>query len=138
MRRHMFSVFLSAPFVFSTPEFLSAQDIVAECTIHDRDAGKCAVVMERKQLGLSSLLQGDGASVCYLSGLEAEQIVIGFYRRNQMSFQPQKYDNIEGLVFNLDHGACDLVAVDAREAVSIVERLSRPEDLVVLAEISYE
>lgn len=114
---------------------LSAQDIESTCSDDGRAQGRCAMVMARSEFGLDSLLQADGAAVCFISGTEAARLLEEYYEKNGMSYSPLVYDNLDGLIFNVNGGACDLFVFDARDVNSVSNKIPTNQ-FAALAELS--
>ena len=128
--------FLACLMTLSWISTLSVQGAETNCSEQDRADGECIIVLARSQFGLSSLLEADGALVCYLVGADSERIVEDFYRNNQMSYQPVQFSNLDDLIFNVDQGQCDLFAIGSDDVDSLPQKISDPERFEIIAEIA--
>uniref|UniRef100_UPI001A96C0CC amino acid ABC transporter substrate-binding protein n=1 Tax=Arenibaculum pallidiluteum TaxID=2812559 RepID=UPI001A96C0CC len=91
--------------------------------------------MVRKDLGVQSARQLDGATICVQPGTTTEQNLADYFRRSGISFQPvviEAFDEINAAFFA---GRCDAYTTDASGLAGVRATLARnPEDYVILPE----
>ena len=91
--------------------------------------------MVRKDSGVTSAKELDGASVCIQTGTTTELNLADYFKANNMSYQPITVDsNAEGEQQFLA-GACDAYTTDASGLSSTRAALANPSDYVILPEI---
>lgn len=90
----------------------------------------------RKDLGVSSALELDGATVCMQTGTSNENNMADWARTHNVNFQPVVLDQFDEVVNAFAAGRCDVFTTDASGLASIrISRLETPDDYVVLPEI---
>jgi len=91
-------------------------------------------VIVRKELGVSSATELDGATVCVQPGTTGELNLTDWFRSNSIAFKPvvlEKYDeNIRAFM----SGRCDAFTADKSQLASIRAGLDDPEAFVILPE----
>ncbi|MGF1562676.1 MAG: amino acid ABC transporter substrate-binding protein [Geminicoccaceae bacterium] len=91
--------------------------------------------MVRKDLGVSSALELDGASVCTQSGTTTELNLSDYFRKNNMSFEPVVYENNNEVIAAYDAGRCDVITTDASGLYAERVKTSDPDAHMILPEI---
>ncbi|OAN49504.1 amino acid ABC transporter substrate-binding protein [Paramagnetospirillum marisnigri] len=92
--------------------------------------------MVSKKLGLKSVKELNGATVCVLPGTTTEQNLSDFFRANKMSFKPVVIEKNEELNSAFFSGRCDALSSDASQLAGIrAGQASNPEDWVILPEL---
>jgi general L-amino acid transport system substrate-binding protein len=91
--------------------------------------------MVRKDLGVKSALELDGASVCIQSGTTTELNLADFFRANNMSFTPVVIETNAEARQNYEKGACDVYTTDRSGLAATRVVLPDPDAHVVLPEI---
>jgi general L-amino acid transport system substrate-binding protein len=89
----------------------------------------------RKELGVSSALQLDGASVCTQTGTTTELNLADFFRTNNMKYEVVAFEKADETVQAYDSGRCDVFTSDASQLYAQRLKLTNPEEHVVLPEI---
>lgn len=90
----------------------------------------------RKDLGVSSALELDGATVCMQTGTSNENNMADWARTHQLDFKPVVLDQFDEVVNAFASGRCDVFTTDASGLASIrISRLENPDDYVVLPQI---
>lgn len=90
----------------------------------------------RKDLGVGSALELDGATVCMQTGTSNENNMADWARTHQLNFEPVVLDQFDEVVNAFAAGRCDVFTTDASGLASIrISRLEHPDDYVVLPEI---
>ena len=91
--------------------------------------------MVRKDLGVTSAKELDGATVCIQTGTTTELNLADFFKANNMSYQPVTVDsNTEGDQ-QYSAGACDAYTTDASGLAASRASYADPENHVILPEI---
>ena len=91
--------------------------------------------MVKKDLGVSSTLELDGATVCIQVGTTTELNLADYFKANNMSYEPvPTTDNAESKQQYLA-GACDTYTTDASALHGTRINLENPDDHMVLPEI---
>ncbi|MBE1273898.1 amino acid ABC transporter substrate-binding protein [Enterovibrio baiacu] len=91
--------------------------------------------MVKKDLGVESALDLDGASVCVQSGTTTELNLSDYFRSNGMSFKPVVYDTYDATVKGFESGRCDTLTTDQSGLYASRIKLADPTSAVVLPEI---
>jgi general L-amino acid transport system substrate-binding protein len=91
--------------------------------------------MVRKDLGVSSALELDGASVCVQTGTTTELNLADYFRANNITVNPVVFENSTEAVQAYEGGRCDAFTTDASGHYSERLRLGDPADHMVLPEI---
>ncbi len=91
--------------------------------------------MVRKDLGVSSAKELDGATVCIQTGTTTELNLADFFKANNMTYQPVTIQsNAEGEQQYLA-GACDAYTTDASGLAATRAAFADPENHIILPEI---
>ena len=91
--------------------------------------------MVKKELGVKSALELDGATVCVQTGSTTELNLADFYRSNNMSFQPIITEDAAESRLNFEKGACDVYTTDVSQLAAQRSAMQDPSAFVVLPEI---
>jgi general L-amino acid transport system substrate-binding protein len=91
--------------------------------------------MVRKDLGVNSALELDGASVCTNQGTTTELNMADYFRANGMSYSPVVFEKADEVVAAYDSGRCDVYTTDASGLAAQRTKLEKPADHKVLPEI---
>ena len=91
--------------------------------------------MIRKDMGITSAKQLDGASVCIQTGTTTELNLADFFRANNMAFTPVVVEDSAEARQNYDQGACDVYTTDRSGLAAQRAVLSDPDAHMVLPEI---
>lgn len=89
----------------------------------------------KKELGVSSALELDGASVCISSGTTTELNLADYFRFNGMSYEPVLYDTSDQTAQGFEAGRCDILTSDQSQLYALRLQLSDPDSAVVLPEV---
>jgi general L-amino acid transport system substrate-binding protein len=88
-----------------------------------------------KRLGVKSVKELDGAAVCMQTGTTTEINVSNYFRAHDMQFTPIAYDKAEESAAALEAGRCDVLTGDQSQLYAWRNKLSKPEEFVVLPEV---
>lgn len=91
--------------------------------------------MVKKDLGLTSALELDGASVCVQSGTTTELNLADYFRNNGMSYKPVVFDTAAQTSKGFDAGRCDVLTTDQSGLYALRLNLADPKSAQVLPEI---
>ncbi|MEQ9349886.1 MAG: amino acid ABC transporter substrate-binding protein, partial [Alphaproteobacteria bacterium] len=91
--------------------------------------------MVRKDLGVTSASELDGASVCTNLGTTTELNMADFFRANNMAYTPVLFEKADEVVAAYDAGRCDAYTTDRSGLAAQRIKQSNPDDHVVLQEI---
>ncbi|MBA5762927.1 amino acid ABC transporter substrate-binding protein [Vibrio sp. 404] len=91
--------------------------------------------MIKKDLGISSAKELDGASVCVQSGTTTELNLADYFRNSGMSYKPVVFDTAAQTSSGFDSGRCDVLTTDQSGLYALRLNLADPSSAVVLPEI---
>ncbi|MEF1291345.1 amino acid ABC transporter substrate-binding protein [Vibrio sp. M260118] len=91
--------------------------------------------MVKKDLGLTSATQLDGASVCVQSGTTTELNLADYFRNSGMSYKPVVFDTASQTSKGFDAGRCDVLTTDQSGLYALRLNLHDPASAQVLPEI---
>lgn len=91
--------------------------------------------MVKKELGVTSAKELDGAAICIQSGTTSELNLADYFRANKMEYQPVVFDTSDGTAKGFDAGRCDVLTSDQSQLYALRVRLSKPDSAVVLPEV---
>ncbi len=88
-----------------------------------------------KRLGVKSAKELNGAAVCMQTGTTTEINLSDYFRAHDMQFTPIAYDKAEESAAALEAGRCDVLTSDQSQLYAWRDKLSKPEEFVVLPEV---
>ncbi|MBH9738927.1 amino acid ABC transporter substrate-binding protein [Vibrio navarrensis] len=91
--------------------------------------------MVKKELGIKSAKELDGASVCVQSGTTTELNLADYFRNSGMSYKPVVFDTAAQTSKGFDAGRCDVLTTDQSGLYALRLNLENPSSAVVLPEI---
>lgn len=91
--------------------------------------------MVRKDLGVTSAFELDGASVCTNLGTTTELNMADFFRSNKMDYKPVVFEKADEVVAAYDSGRCDVYTTDQSGLAAQRLKLKDPNAHVVLPEV---
>ena len=91
--------------------------------------------MVKKSLGLKSVRELDGASICILAGTTTELNVADYFRTHEMSYQPVVFDTADQTAGGFEAGRCDALTSDQSQLYALRIKLSDPTSAMVLPEV---
>ncbi len=89
----------------------------------------------KKDLGVKSALELDGASVCIQAGTTTELNLADYFKLNGMKFSPVVYDTSDQTVQGFAAGRCDMLTSDQSQLYALRSKLDDPNVAVVLPEV---
>ncbi|MDE1314158.1 amino acid ABC transporter substrate-binding protein [Vibrio aestuarianus] len=91
--------------------------------------------MVKKDLGIKSAKELEGASVCVQSGTTTELNLADYFRNTGMSYKPVVFDTAAQTSKGFDAGRCDVLTTDQSGLYALRLNLQDPNVAVVLPEI---
>lgn len=91
--------------------------------------------MVRKDLGIKSAKELDGASVCIQTGTTTELNVADYFRANNLKYKAIAYDTNDQVVQSYENERCDVLTSDASQLYGLRTKLKNPKGHIVLPEI---
>jgi len=92
-------------------------------------------MMVPTNLGVTSALELDGASICTNTGTTTELNITDFFRANSMGFELVAFEKTDEVVAAYDSGRCDVYTTDRSGLAANRLKLSAPDSHVVLPEV---
>ncbi len=90
--------------------------------------------MVRKDLGITSALELNGASVCVNIGTTTELNMADFFRANELEYEPVVFEKADEVVAAYDAGRCDVYTTDRSGLAAQRLKLADPTAHIVLPE----
>jgi len=91
--------------------------------------------MVKKDLGVKSALDLDGAAVCIQAGTTTELNLADYFRANGMSYTPITYDKSDETVKGFEAGRCDVLTSDQSQLYALRIQIKDPSSAMVLPEV---
>ena len=91
--------------------------------------------MAKKELGVTSALELDGASVCVQAGTTTELNLADYFRANNMKFNPVVYENNDEVNKAYEAGRCDVLTTDQSGLYATRVKTANPDEHVILPEV---
>lgn len=91
--------------------------------------------MVKKDMGIKSAKELDGAAVCVQSGTTTELNLADYFRVNGMKYKPVVFDTAPQTSKGFDSGRCDVLTTDQSGLYALRLNLKDPTSAVVLPEI---
>ena len=91
--------------------------------------------MVRKDLGIKSVRELDGASLCTNLGTTTELNAADYFRTNNMQYEIVAFEKADEAVAAYNTGRCDAYTTDQSALYAQRLKLTRPKDHIVLPEI---
>ncbi|MCG3721283.1 amino acid ABC transporter substrate-binding protein [Vibrio cincinnatiensis] len=91
--------------------------------------------MVKKELGIHSAKELDGASVCVQAGTTTELNLADYFRTQGMSYKPVVFDTTAQTARGFDSGRCDVLTDDLSGLYALRLNLSKPDSATVLPEV---
>ncbi|SDE05658.1 amino acid ABC transporter substrate-binding protein [Rhodospira trueperi] len=89
----------------------------------------------KKDLGVSSATELDGASVCIQAGTTTELNLADYFRFQGMEYSPVVFDTSDQTVQGFASGRCDVLTSDQSQLYALRTKLDNPDSAVVLPEV---
>jgi len=91
--------------------------------------------MVRKDLGVASATELDGATICITTGTTTELNLADYFRVNGMSYEPVPIENNSEAQQQYLSGACDVYTTDASALAATRATFENPDEHMLLPEI---
>jgi len=91
--------------------------------------------MVRKDLGVKSARELDGATLCINAGTTTELNAADYFRANGMKYTPVTFEHSDEVVAAYDAGRCDVYTTDQSGLYAQRIKLKQPEKHMVLPEV---
>jgi len=91
--------------------------------------------MVRKDLGVKSALELDGASVCIQTGTTTELNVADYFKSHNMKYKSVSYDSNDQVLASYESGRCDVLTSDSSQLYGLRTKLKDGANHIVLPEI---
>jgi general L-amino acid transport system substrate-binding protein len=90
--------------------------------------------MVKKDSGIKSALELDGASICVQAGTTTELNMADYFRNNKMDFTPVGYETSTQTREGFEGGACDVLTSDKSQLAALRTEMKDPNGAVLLPE----
>jgi general L-amino acid transport system substrate-binding protein len=90
--------------------------------------------MVRKELGVTSALELDGAAVCTNTGTTTELNVADYFRSHNMQYEVVAFEKSDEVVAAYDAGRCDVYTTDKSGLYAQRLKMKNPDDNIILPE----
>jgi general L-amino acid transport system substrate-binding protein len=91
--------------------------------------------MIRKDMGVKSALELDGATVCVTTGSTTELNLGDFFRANKMNYTPVVFEKADEIRTGYEAGRCDVYTTDRSGLAAQRSQMANPDDHMVLPEV---
>ncbi|MFN2234941.1 MAG: amino acid ABC transporter substrate-binding protein [Anaerolineales bacterium] len=88
--------------------------------------------MIRKDSGITSTDQFDGATVCVTSGTTTEQNLADFFRQNNMTYEAVIFEETAAVYGAYEEGRCDITTSDKSQLASVRSGFADPDAHIIL------
>ena len=92
-------------------------------------------VLISSKLGIKTLAELDGASVCVFPGSNAELNISDYFRTHNLKYTPISIDNNDAMRRAFFEGRCDVFTADRLNLASYRSVAKTPEDYIILPEL---
>jgi general L-amino acid transport system substrate-binding protein len=91
--------------------------------------------MVRKALGLKSVAQLAGASICVQTGTTNEQNLADYFTTRGLTYRPVVFERLDEVLSAYATGRCDSFTTDSSQLIAERTRLPQPADSVIIPEL---
>lgn len=91
--------------------------------------------MVRKELGVKSATELDGANACIQAGTSTELAISDYFRENKMAYKAVTFDTSDQTRIGFESGRCDFLVSDQSQLYALRIGLKDPSGAVVLPEV---
>ena len=91
--------------------------------------------MIRKDMGVKSAFELDGATVCVATGSTTELNLADFFRANSMKYTPVVFEKADEIRSGYEAGRCDVYTTDRSGLAAQRSQMANPDDHMVLPEV---
>src|SRR5690606_38040694 len=90
--------------------------------------------MVRKDLGVGSALELDGATVCTQTGTTTELNLADYFKQNGMTYTPVVFEKVDELLAAFEAQRCDVYTTDKSTLSARIGKMKDPSAYVILPE----
>jgi general L-amino acid transport system substrate-binding protein len=90
--------------------------------------------MVRKDLGVKSALELDGAMVCTQTGTTTELNLADYFKQNNMSYTPVVFEKVDELLAAFEAQRCDVYTTDKSTLSARIGKMNDPSAYIILPE----
>ena len=91
--------------------------------------------MTRKSLGLKSVKDLAGASICTQTGTTNELVLADYFATNGITYKPVVFERLVEVLAAYNSGRCDALTTDSSQLISERLRLQNPDEHEILPEL---
>lgn len=91
--------------------------------------------MTRKSLGLKSVKDLAGASICTQTGTTNELVLADYFATNGLTYKPVVFERLVEVLAAYNSGRCDALTTDSSQLISERLRLQNPDEHEILPEL---
>jgi general L-amino acid transport system substrate-binding protein len=91
--------------------------------------------MVRKSLGITSVAELAGASICAQTGTTNEQNLADYFTTRNLSYRPVVFERLVEVLAAYNSGRCDSFTTDSSQLISERTRLPNPDESMILPEL---
>jgi general L-amino acid transport system substrate-binding protein len=91
--------------------------------------------MVRKALGLKSVRELAGASICVQTGTTNEQNLADYFATTGLSYRPVVFERLVEAIAAYNSGRCDAFTTDSSQVISERTRLPNPDEHAILPDL---
>lgn len=91
--------------------------------------------MVKKEAGIKSVKELDGATICVQSGTTTELNMADYFRTNNLKHTPVVFETNEQAATAFDTGRCDAFTTDLSQAYGLRTRMKDPKGVMALPEV---
>ena len=91
-------------------------------------------VMVKKDLGIKSAKELDGATICVQPGTTTELNLADWFRGNKLQFKPVVVEKLDEVIRAFVAGRCDAFTTDKSQLASVRTTLNNPDSYVIMPE----
>lgn len=91
-------------------------------------------VLVKKDLGVKSATELNGASICVLQGTTTELNLADWFRAHKLEFKPVVIETSEGGFRTFEAGRCDVLTSDKSQLASLRSSSATPDNYIILPE----
>jgi general L-amino acid transport system substrate-binding protein len=91
--------------------------------------------MAKKELGVNSALELDGASVCVQAGTTTELNLTDYFRANNMKYNPVVFENNDEVNKAYEAGRCDVLTTDQSGLYATRVKMANVDEHLILPEV---
>lgn len=91
--------------------------------------------MVKKKLGVKSVKELNGATVCLHAGTTTELNLADYFRVNKMNYKAVTYDTADATIKGFEAGRCDALTSDQSQLFALRIKLNKPQSAMILPDV---